>query len=113
MKRETRLRVCKNCGKYFAIQGRSTAEYCDRIFGEKGRTRKEVGAFRVWERSKRTDEPFKVFRREYKKRFAWTKAGRITKDEFYDWNERAREKRDEFDAGKPTMEEFETWLRQS
>lgn len=59
------------------------------------------------------DEAFKVFRRGYKKRFAWIKAGRITKGEFYDWSERAREKRDECDAGELTMEGFETWLKQS
>ena len=78
-----------------------------------GRTCKEVGAFRVWEKSKSTDEPFKVFRREYKKRFAWIKAGRITKGVFYDWSERARAKRDECDAGKITLEEFEAWLESS
>ena len=64
-------------------------------------------------KSKSTDEPFKVFRREYKKRFAWIRAGRITKDEFYAWSERAREQRDECDTGKVTLEEFEVWLKQS
>ena len=43
---------------------------------------------------------------------AWIKAGRITKDEFYSWSGRAREKRDECDAGKFTLEEFEVWLKQ-
>ena len=44
---------------------------------------------------------------------AWIKAGRITKDEFYAWSEKARAKRDECDAGKLTLEEFEVWLKQS
>ena len=113
LKREIKMRRCKNCGRLFAVIGHGGTEYCDRPADDKGRTCKEVGAFRVWEKSKSTDEAFKVFRREYKKRFAWIKAGHITKDEFYDWSERAREKRDECDAGKLTMEEFETWLRQS
>lgn len=113
LKREIRMRQCKNCGRLFAVTGHGGTEYCDRPADDKGRTCKEIGAFRVWEKSKSTDETFKVFRREYKKRFAWIKAGRITKDEFYDWSERAREKRDECDAGKLTLEEFEMWLRQS
>ena len=113
LKREIKMRRCKNCGRLFAVTGHGGTEYCDRPVDDKGRTCKEIGAFRVWEKSKSTDEAFKVFRREYKKRFAWIKAGRIAKDEFYDWSERAREKRDECDAGKLTMEEFETWLRQS
>lgn len=53
--------------------------YCDRPADDKGRTCKEIGAFRIWGKSKSTDEAFKVFRREYKKRFAWIKAGQITK----------------------------------
>mgnify|MGYP007075840309 CR=1 FL=1 len=113
LKREIKMRPCKNCGRLFAVTGHGGTEYCDRPADDKGRTCKEIGAFRVWEKSKSTDEAFKVFRREYKKRFAWIKAGRITKDEFYDWSERAREKREECDAGKFTLEEFEGWLKQS
>ena len=107
------MRRCKNCGRLFAVTGHGGTEDCDRPADERGRTCREIGAFRVWEKSKSTDEPFKVFRREYKKRFAWIKAGRITKDEFYSWSERAREKRDKCDAGRITLEEFEAWLKQS
>ena len=32
VRREQKMRVCKNCGKYFAITGRTNAEYCDRVF---------------------------------------------------------------------------------
>ena len=113
LKREIRMRRCKNCGRLFAVTGHGGTEYCDRPADEKGRTCKEIGAFRVWEKSKSTDEAFKVFRREYKKRFAWIRAGRITKDEFYEWSERAREKRDECDTGKLTLKELEAWLKQS
>lgn len=113
LKREIRMRRCKNCGRLFAATGHGGTEYCDRPADDKGRTCKEVGAFRVWEKSKSTDEAFKVFRREYKKRFAWIKAGRITRDEFYAWSERAREKREECDEQKITLEEFEAWLKSS
>ena len=111
VKRETRLRVCKNCGKYFAIQGRSTAEYCDRVFDEKGRTCKDVGAIALWTKNKSSDEAFKLYRREYKKRFAWIKAGKVLPEEVYAWGEKAREKKAECEEGKITLEEFETWLK--
>ena len=113
VKRETRLRVCKNCGRYFAIQGRSNAEYCDRVFDEKGRTCKDVGAIALWTKNKSTDEAFKLYRREYKKRFAWIKAGKVLPKEVYAWGERAREKKAECEKGKITLEEFEAWLKQS
>lgn len=112
LKREIKMRVCKNCGRLFAVTGHGGIEYCDRPFDEKGRTCKEIGAFRVWEKSKSEDEVFKVYRREYKKRFAWIKAGKITKDEFYAWSEKARKKKTECEEEKITLEEFAQWLKE-
>lgn len=51
--------------------------------------------------------------REYKKRFAWIRAGRITKDEFYTWSEKTREKKVECANGKITLEELGRWLKKS
>ena len=65
-KREIKMRLCKNCGQLFAVTSRGGTEYCDRPADEKGRTCKEIGAFRGWEKSKSTDEAFKVFRRSTK-----------------------------------------------
>lgn len=113
VKRETRLRVCKNCGRYFAIQKRSTAEYCDRVLDEKGRTCKDVGSIALWTKNKSTDEAFKLYRREYKKRFAWIKAGKVLPEEVYAWGEKARGKKADCEEGKITLEEFEGWLKQS
>ena len=113
LKREIKMRVCKNCGRLFAVTGHGGTEYCDRSFEEKARTCKEIGAFRVWEKSKSNDEVFKVYRREYKKRFAWIRAGRITKDEFYSWSEKAREKKIECEEGYITLEKFIQWLKNS
>ena len=95
------------------MTGHGGIEYCDRPFDEKGRTCKEIGAFRVWEKSKSGDEVFKVYRREYKKRFAWIKSGRLTQEEFYAWSEKAREKKAECESGKTTLEEFGRWLGES
>ena len=113
VRREQKMRVCKNCGKYFAITGRTNAEYCDRVFDSKGRTCKDVGAIAKWTREKDTDDVFKAYRREYKKRFAWTKSGKILPEELYAWGERAREKKAECDSGKITLEEYTTWLKES
>ena len=113
LKREIKMRACKNCGRLFAVTGHGGIEYCDRPFDEKGRTCKEIGAFRVWEKSKSGDEVFKVYRREYKKRFAWIKSGRLTQEEFYAWSEKAREKKAECESGKTTLEEFGRWLGES
>ncbi len=113
VQREQRMRVCKNCGLYFAVKGSGTAEYCDVTTDEKGRVCKEIGAFVHWSQSKENDEIFKVYRREYKKRFAWTKTGKITPATLYAWGERAREKKAECEAGKISLEEYQEWLKNS
>lgn len=42
VKREVRMRVCKNCGRYFTFTGRSSAEDCNRVCDDKGRTCREM-----------------------------------------------------------------------
>lgn len=58
-RREIKFRVCKSCGKYFAVTGHTGVEYCDRVINQKGQTCKEVGAFRVWEKSRNGDAVFR------------------------------------------------------
>ena len=113
VKREIKFRVCKSCGRYFAVTGHAGVEYCDRVINKRGQTCKEIGAFRVWEKSRSGDAVFRLYRREYKRRFAWIKAGRIEPDAFYAWSEKAREKKTECESGKITLEEFGWWLRGS
>lgn len=109
--REVRLRVCKHCGKYFAITRRSTAEYCELTRNERGHTCKEIGAISVWTASKKDDSLFQLYRKEYKRRFVWTKTGKITSQELYDWGSAAREKKAECEAGKISLDEFREWLK--
>ena len=61
-----------------------------------------------------SDDPiFKAYRKEYKKRFAWIKAGRITDEQFYAWSEKAREEKKKCDREIISLEEFQQWLRDS
>ena len=110
VRREIRMRVCKNCGKYFAVTGHGGTEYCSRAFDSKGRTCKEIGAATQWAKSKRDDVVFKEYRREYKKRFNWIKAGKISPGTFYAWSATAKGKRDECAAGRMSFDEFKKWL---
>ena len=113
VKREVKMRRCKNCGRWFAVSGHLGTEYCDRPADKKGRTCKEVGAAAVWTKSKDGDLIFKAYRREYKKRFNWIKAGKISQEEFNTWSVEAREKKKDCDEGKIDAAEFNTWLKNS
>lgn len=113
VKREVRMRVCKNCLRYFAVTGKASMEYCGRVCDSKGRTCREMGAINTWTQRKQGDEVFKEYRREYKKRFARINAGRLTKSAFYAWSEEARKKKEDCDGGVISPEEFSRWLKES
>lgn len=112
IRRECRFRVCKNCDKYFVIVGYANTEYCDRVFDEQGRTCKEMGALNVWQ--KKAKKPaYELYSKEYKKRFARIKYGKITKEEFSEWAEEARIYRDRCMADEMEYDAFKEWLDQS
>ena len=113
VKREVKMRVCKNCLRYFAVTGKASTEYCGRVCDSKGRTCREMGAIHTWTQRKQGDEVFKEYRREYKKRFARINAGKLTKSAFYAWSEEARKKKEDCDNGTITPEEFSHWLKES
>lgn len=113
VKREVKMRVCKNCLRYFAVTGKASTEYCGRVCDSKGRTCREMGAIHTWTQRKQGDEVFKEYRREYKKRFARINAGKLTKSVFYAWSEEARKKKEDCDNGTITPEDFSRWLKES
>ena len=113
VERGVTVRRCKNCGRWFPQTGRVSAEYCERPVKYGEQRCREIGAFRQWTK-KQTDDPiFKAYRKEYKKRFAWIKAGRITDEQFYVWSEQAREEKKKCDREIISLEDFQQWLRES
>ena len=111
IKKEQPIRKCNNCKKYFAIRGRTDTEYCFRAIDDMGRTCRDLGASYLWERKKKDDEVFKVYRREYKKRFAWIKSKKISQEDFYAWSEKARQQKELCDRGEITLEELKDCLK--
>ena len=104
------VRRCKNCGRYFPLLGRITAEYCSRPMGKRKACR-DTGAALVWTKSQDENLGFREYRREYKRRFAWRKAGKITDEEFAAWGEAARANKVEYDEQKITLDELKDWMR--
>lgn len=113
VERNITVRRCKNCGRYFAQTGRVSAEYCDRAPLDGQTSCRAIGAFQQWTLKQADDPVFKAYRREYKRRFAWIKAGRISDSQFYAWSEQAREQKKKCDRDIITLEEFQQWLKES
>ena len=106
------MRRCKNCGKYFALTVHGSTEYCSRVFDSRGRTCKEVGAMRQYAQVHAQDELLKIYRREYKRRFAWIRAGKISQEEFSAWSREMQFEKEKCDKGEITVAEFTQRLKQ-
>ena len=111
VERDITVRRCKNCGRYFAQIGRVSAEYCGRPVPEGQQRCREAGAFQQWTKKQTADPVFKAYRKEYKKRFAWIKSGRITDKQFYNWSEQARAEKKKCDREEISRDAFFEWLK--
>lgn len=106
------VRQCRNCGRYFPIIGRVTAEFCSRPTAS-GKLCRNIAPVQKWAKNSKKDVVFSEYRREYKRRFAWIKAGKFSDEEFTIWAKQAKAKKHECDAEKISLEEFKDWLKNS
>ena len=112
VKREIPVRRCRNCGRYFPITGRITAEYCSRP-SPSGKLCRSTAPVRKWAESRRSDQVFQEYRREYKRRFAWIKAGKLTEEQFAAWHKAAKARKKDCDREIISLDEFKVWLKES
>lgn len=106
------VRRCRNCGRYFPIIGRITAEYCSRP-QPSGKLCRNIAPVQKWAKNSKKDLVFSEYRREYKRHFAWIKAGKITEEDFAAWAKQAKAKKHECDAEKISLDELKAWLKNS
>ena len=111
VERNITVRRCKNCGRWFPQTGRVSAEYCERPVPKGQQRCRDIGALKQWTLRQANNDAFKAYRKEYKRRFAWIKAGRITDQQFYDWSERARAEKDKCEREEISRDAFFEWLK--
>lgn len=104
------VRRCRSCGRYFPIIGRITAEYCSRP-QLSGKLCRNIAPVQKWAKNSKKDLVFSEYRREYKRHFAWIKAGKISEEQFAAWAKQAKAKKHDCDAEKLSLDEFKEWLK--
>jgi hypothetical protein len=112
VKQEIPVRRCRNYGRYFPITGRVTAEYCSRP-NPSGKLCRSTAPVRKWVESRRSGQVFQEYRREYKRRFAWIKAGKITEEQFTAWHKAAKARKKDCDREVIFLDGFRAWLKDS
>ncbi|MBR1495365.1 MAG: hypothetical protein IJ601_10015 [Acidaminococcaceae bacterium] len=88
-------KLCPNCGKWFLQQPGMTYSYCDRVApGETELTCRDIGAKTSFRELVKNNEIWKIHQRAYKKYFARTRKGTMSKAEFEVWAREAEMLRD-------------------
>lgn len=88
---------CANCGRWFLQTPGASYNYCDRPApnsGE-GKTCREVGAAKSFRAKVLNNDIWAIHQRAYKKYFARTKKGAMTKVDFLAWETESERLRDE------------------
>ena len=53
-----------------------------------------------------------IYCREYKRRFAWIRAGKISQEAFSAWSKEAQKEKEKCEKGEVSQREFTQWLKQ-
>lgn len=107
----TRIKRCKNCGRYFILE-KGNLEYCDRIAAGETKPCNEIGKSRTYEaRITGGDSAIALYRKAYKTHFARIRTGKMTKEEFEAWKNEATEKRKLTERGSMDFAEYTQWLK--
>ena len=89
-------RMCRCCKKWFLHRSGEKFMYCTRVApGEETETCREVGALAAFEDKVAENEPWKLYKRAYKKYYARFMKGRMSREELESWTAVAVTLRDE------------------
>ena len=88
---------CANCGRWFLQTPGASYNYCDQPApnSEEGKTCREVGSSKSFRAKVLNNEIWAIHQRAYKKYFARTKKGTMTKPDFLTWEMESERLRDE------------------
>ena len=103
---------CKNCGKYFLIQGGKYFSYCDRkLKDEPSKTCRDVGSRRRYDYKCKNDPIWQTYNRAYKAHYARYMKKKMTITEFEEWSRFASKIRDKAIAGEIPFDDYYTQIR--
>lgn len=106
---DIRFRKCKWCGKYFIVKGNHGTKYCDRVAEGKTQSCQKLAALDEYKRKNANNEAKKVYDKYYKRYSARLKVFQIKEKDFKQWQYKAITMRDECIEGKITLQEYIDW----
>ncbi len=106
------IKQCENCNRYFVPVGRNDAMYCNRIAPGSQKPCVAIGATKKYEKEIENNPIKNAYRKEYKRRYALRRKGKIEESAFIKWADKAKGKLDEVLNNEIPEDGFLTWLKQ-
>ncbi len=106
---DIRFRKCKRCGKYFIVKGNYGTQYCSRVEEGKTQSCQKLAALEEYKKKNANNEAKKIYDKYYKRYSARLKVNQIKEPQFNQWRYNAITKRDDCVAGKITAQEYVDW----
>ena len=106
---EVNLKSCERCGQFFTVKGNYDARYCNRIHFGEIRTCRDLAAEENYKNKMAEDKAIPVYRKYYRRYSARVKVHQIKEPDFKKWKYAALSKRDDCSNGKITVEEYIDW----
>ena len=104
-----KLKRCERCGQFFIIKGNYDARYCNRIHFGEIRTCRDLAAEENYKNKMAEDKALPIYRKYYRRYSARVKVNQIKQPDFKKWKYAALTKRDDCSNGKITVEEYIDW----
>lgn len=106
----TAIKKCRNCDMYFVVHNLNI-EYCDRVIAGEEKPCSEIGSKRAYQRKLEEDSNLKLYERAYKRNYARRKNGKISQQDFFEWQQEARIKLDQIREGIIDSKEYNEWIQ--
>lgn len=104
-----KLKRCERCGQFFTVKGNYDARYCNRTHPGELRTCRDLAAEENYKKKMANDEAIPIYRKYYRRYSARVKVNQIKQPDFNKWRYAAITKRNECSDGKITVEEYIDW----
>lgn len=103
------LKRCERCGQFFTVKGNYDARYCNQIHPGEVRSCRDLAAEENYKNKMAEDKAIPIYRKYYRRYSARVKVNQIKQPDFKKWKYAALSKRDDCSNGKITVEEYIDW----
>lgn len=106
IRKAIKVKHCRNCNRFF-IPSRLSQDYCDYIAPHyTDKTCRDIGAVKNFAEKKSDDEAYQLYSKHYKRVYRYVSTGKLSKEDFQNWNNSATLGRNSVQDGKLSLKKY-------